>query len=78
MNVVYGFNAHSLRNMTQKDEQVAVPLSAQRLKELGVPEGRIPRVQEELARLALQDNRLLDRELLEQMAVELSKRFKSK
>lgn len=74
--LVYGFNAHRLRQVTQPDEFIATPLSAADLRAIGVAEHKIPRVQEEIARLVLQDNRLLDRQTLANLALELEKQFK--
>ncbi len=76
--LIYGFNARALRRAAEPDEHIAAPLSETDLAALGIPAARIPRVREELARLALQDARLLDRATLEQLAVALSKQLRQK
>lgn len=78
MKLVYGFNARTLRHAAEPDEVIAAPLSEAELAALGIPAARIPRVREELARLALKDSRLLDRAALEQLAVALSGQLKQK
>lgn len=75
MKLVYGFNARALRDATQPEERLAVPLTLRDLETLGIPERKRARVQEELARLALQDNRLLDRKVLEELAKQLAKQL---
>ena len=70
--LVYGFDYRKLQDLTAPDETVAAPLSKQDLAALGIPARKIERVQAELARLALQDNRLLDRGTLEALAKQIA------
>lgn len=73
--LIYGANAARLRALTTPDEAIAAPLSEAELRALGIPERKLPRVREELARLALQDSRLLDRETLEKLTMALAKQL---
>ncbi len=73
--LIYGANARRLHQLTRPDETIATPLSAQELADLGIPARKIPRVQEEIARLALQDNCLLDRAVLQKLAGEIAKQL---
>ena len=66
--LVYGFSYRKLRDLTSPDETIAAPLTRAELAALGIPERKLDRVQEEIARLALQDSRLLDRATLEELA----------
>ncbi len=76
--LVYGHDARALRRATASGEAPAAPLSERELAALGIPAARIPRVQEELARLAAQDSRLLDRTTLEQLAAAISRQLRQK
>lgn len=66
--IIYGFHYRRLQNLTIKDEPIAVPLKRSELEAIGIPQRKLERVQEEIARLALQDSSLLDRELLLNLA----------
>ena len=70
--LVYGFDYRKLQELTTPDEPIAAPLSRAELKDLGIPERKLDRVREELARLALQDNRLLDRDTLCKLAKQIA------
>ena len=70
--LVYGCNYRKLQDLTTPDEAVAAPLSKQELAALGIPDRKLERVQAELARLALQDSRLLDHELLGALAKQIA------
>ncbi len=70
--LVYGFDYRRLQNLTTPDEPIAAPLSRRELAALGIPARKLERVQAELARLALQDNRLLDREVLGALAKQIA------
>ena len=70
--LVYGFDYRKLQDLTAPAERIAAPLSKKELAALGIPARKLGRVQAELARLALQDNRLLDRELLGALAKQIA------
>ena len=59
-------------DLTTPDETIAAPLSRAELAALGIPERKLDRVRTELARLALQDSRLLDRATLEALAKQIA------
>lgn len=70
--LVYGFDYRKLQELTTPDETIAAPLSREELAELGIPARKLDRVREELARLALQDSRLLDRDTLCKLAKQIA------
>lgn len=59
--LVYGFDPQALRALGE--EPAAPPMTAAALAALGIPERKIPRVQQELARLSA-DKTLTYRELV--------------
>lgn len=70
--LVYGFDYRRLQDLTAPDEVIAAPLSREELASLGIPARKLDRVREELARLALQDSRLLDRDTLCKLAMQIA------
>ena len=68
--LVYGFDPQALR--TLGEEPAAPPMTDAALAALGIPERKIPRVQQELARLAPQlEDVLAMEELAKQIARQL-------
>ena len=68
--LVYGFDPQALRALGE--EPTAPPMTSAALAALGIPERKIPRVQQELARLAPQlEDVLAMEELAKQIARQL-------
>lgn len=66
---IYGVNPHSILTMGQ--EKYPSPLSVRQLGKLGIPARKVPRIQEELGRLA-QTEGLQDEKVLMQLALRLA------
>lgn len=68
--LVYGFDPHALKTLTE--ESKTPPMTAASLAAMGIPERKIPRVQQELARLAPQMEDVL---AMESLAKQIAKQL---